>query len=85
MRRNSLRGPSFIDWDASAIKNFHIHEAQNLQFRFEMFNAVNHPNWGLPNPSWSSTNPAAPGTAFTQIITTANAMRQMQVALKYVF
>jgi hypothetical protein len=85
MPRNSLIGPSFIDWDASAIKNFHIYEAQNLQFRFEMFNTVNHPNWGLPNPSWSSTNPAAPGTAFTQIITTANPMRQMQVALKYVF
>jgi len=35
------------------------------EFRFELFNAANHPNWGLPNTSWSSTNPTTPGAAFT--------------------
>ncbi|MEO6804010.1 MAG: carboxypeptidase regulatory-like domain-containing protein [Granulicella sp.] len=83
--RNSLRGPAFFDWDASAIKNFKIHDTKSLEFRFETFNTPNHPNWGTPNPSWSSTNPAAPGAAFTQIRSTANAMRQMQVGLKFVF
>ncbi|MEO8734921.1 MAG: TonB-dependent receptor [Edaphobacter sp.] len=85
MRRNSLIGPSFINWDSSAIKNFHIYEQQNLQFRFEVFNTANHPNWSTPNANWSSSNPAAPGAAFTQITTTAHAMRQMQFALKYNF
>jgi hypothetical protein len=83
--RNSLRGPAFIDWDASAIKNFHIHDVQNLQFRFETFNTANHPNWGLPNASWGSTNYTTPGASFTSITSTANPMRQLQVALKYVF
>jgi hypothetical protein len=83
--RNSLRGPSFTDWDSSAIKNFHIHEAQNLQFRFEMFNTANHPNWSTPNANWSSTSRTQPGAAFTSITSTANAMRQIQFALKYVF
>ncbi len=83
--RNSLRGPSFFDWDASAIKNFRIHDVKSLEFRFETFNTPNHPNWGSPNSNWSSTSPAAPGTAFTQIRTTANPMREMQVALKFVF
>jgi hypothetical protein len=84
--RNSLRGPSFINWDASAIKNFHIHESKSLEFRFETFNTANHANWGNPNSNWSNgSNPAAPGAAFTSITTTAHAMRQMQVALKFVF
>ena len=84
-QRNALRGPSFKDWDASAIKNFHIHESTSLQFRFETFNTANHPNWGTPNPNWSSTSPLAPGASFTSITTTANPMRQMQAALKLVF
>ena len=83
--RNSLIGPSFLDWDSSAIKNFHIHEAQSLQFRFEMFNTANHANWSLPNANWSSTSPTQPGAAFTSITSTANAMRQIQFALKYIF
>ena len=86
--RNNLIGPALLDWDASAIKEFHIHEAQNLEFRFEMFNAANHPNFGTPNPNWSSTNPTQPGAAFASITTTvnnSNSMRQIQFALKYVF
>jgi hypothetical protein len=87
MARNSLLGPSYKGWDASAIKLFHIHESQNLEFRFEMFNALNHPNWGTPNPNWSSTNPAKPGAAFTSITTIANgaSMREIQGALKFNF
>ena len=86
--RNSLIGPSLVDWDASAIKEFPIRESQNLEFRFEMFNAANHPNFGTPNPNWSSTNPTTPGAAFGSITTTvnnSNSMRQIQGALKYVF
>jgi hypothetical protein len=87
MSRNRLLGPSYKDWDASAIKLFHIHESQNLEFRFEMFNALNHPNWGTPNPNWSSTNPAKPGAAFTSITTlaTGSSMREIQGALKFNF
>jgi Carboxypeptidase regulatory-like domain len=84
-QRNDLRAPSFADWDSSAIKNFRIREGQSLQFRWEMFNAVNHPNWAAPNPNWSSTSYARPGAAFLSITGTQNAMRQMQFALKYLF
>ena len=83
--RNSLIGPSFINWDASALKNFHIHESQELQFRFETFNTANHANWGVPVANWSSTSLTVPGAAFANITTTANPMRQMQAALKFIF
>jgi hypothetical protein len=78
-------GALAFTWDASALKQFPIRERQNLEFRFEMFNAANHPNWGTPNTSWSSTNPRTPGAAFLSITGTNNTMRQMQFALKYVF
>jgi hypothetical protein len=85
MARNALQGPSLFTWDASMLKQFPVHEGQNLEFRFELFNAANHPNWGTPNTSWSSTNPTTPGAAFTSITSTNNSMRQMQFALKFVF
>jgi hypothetical protein len=91
--RNELLGPSQFNWDASLHKNFPTREGQNLEFRFEMFNAPNHPNWSSPNPNWSSTNPNKPGAAFLNITSTNpgangqsnNGMRELQFALKYNF
>ena len=31
------------------MKNFRIQERKNIQFRFESYNALNHPNFMLPN------------------------------------
>jgi len=83
--RNRLRGPSFIDWDFSAFKNFRVTEARYLELRFESFNFANHPNLGDPNLNWGSTNPNRPSASFLSITSTAAAMRQMQVALRFVF
>lgn len=51
-----------------------VHEAQNLQFRFEMFNTANHAEWSTPNANWISTSLKTPGAAFTSITFTANAI-----------
>ena len=77
--RNTLQGPGIFNLDASLLKNFNFTERHYLQFRFEAFNAPNHPNWG--NPSVNITNPAA----FGSISGTRTNMRQLQMALKYVF
>ena len=52
--RNSLRGPGFRQWDANLIKMTKLTERLNLQFRWEVFNVINHPNFG-PLPSVLST------------------------------
>jgi hypothetical protein len=46
--RNSLRGPSFKQWDFAIYKNTPITEWLNFQFRAEFFNILNHPNFANP-------------------------------------
>ncbi|HYP08515.1 MAG TPA: hypothetical protein VER03_19930, partial [Bryobacteraceae bacterium] len=79
--RNTLIGPGIFNMDASLLKNFNFTESQYLQFRFEAFNATNHPNWG--NPNVNIFQPAAFGTIGS--IRNSSNMRQLQLALKYVF
>jgi hypothetical protein len=47
--RNYLRGPGFFQWDLSMMKNFPITEKVKLQFRTDLFNILNHPNFGNPD------------------------------------
>jgi hypothetical protein len=76
--RNTIITPGVIQWDFSAHKDFRIAEKHTVQFRFEAFNFPNHPNWGNPEPTLTSPS-------FGQIRTTRSNMREMQVALKYMF
>jgi len=47
--RNTFVGPGFWNTDESVFKNIKATERYNLQFRFEVFNALNHPNFKLPS------------------------------------
>ena len=47
--RNALRGPAFFQWDMSGMKNIPITERVNLQFRADIFNILNHPNFASPD------------------------------------
>jgi Carboxypeptidase regulatory-like domain/TonB dependent receptor len=46
--RNALRGFGATQWDFALHRDFHLHEEIKLQFRAEMFNVLNHPNFGPP-------------------------------------
>jgi len=78
--RNILKGPGMNTWDIGMMKNFHVvEERYNLQFRWEMFNAFNHPNFGMPDNTVGDTN-------FGQITSMGPvAPRVMQAALKLSF
>jgi hypothetical protein len=76
--RNGIRGPSFWTTDASLRKNFPIVEKVTMQFRFEVFDFLNHPNWGAPNVT------PLTGT-FGMITSKSNDDRQLQLALKLMF
>jgi hypothetical protein len=47
--RNSFRGDRIETVDFSVFKTFKIRESVNIQYRLEMFNALNHPVFGIPN------------------------------------
>ena len=57
--KNVYRGPGTNTADAALIKNWQVRERYGLQFRFELFNAFNHPSFGTPNTSLSAGNVGA--------------------------
>ena len=75
--RNILDGPGSRSLNAAIMKYFRITERKKIQFRGEMFNATNHPNFGMPNQSFSASGFAT--------IRSASRPRQVQLALKYIF
>ena len=48
LSRNALRGFGAAQWDFAVHRQFQIHQSIQLQFRAELFNLVNHPNFGQP-------------------------------------
>jgi Carboxypeptidase regulatory-like domain len=91
--RESIVAPGIFNIDFELHKQFRMPYKDNhiLQFRFEAFNALNHPNWGMPNLNIlaGAAQAGLPGTdshtGFGQITSTTTSMRQMQLGLKYVF
>ena len=47
--RNSVRGFGMYQWDFAVHREFSVHESVKLEFRAEMFNVLNHPNFGPPS------------------------------------
>jgi hypothetical protein len=43
--RNAVRGPGFFQWDLSGMKNFDLTTRVKMQFRADIFNILNHPNF----------------------------------------
>ena len=59
--RNSLRGPSFKEFNASIFKNTPLTEHVTLQLRAEFFNLFNHPNFANPELPNFIADPAVNG------------------------
>jgi len=77
-RIGNLRGPKLVNVDLVLQKSFKIRESQQIEFRSEFFNALNHPNFGLPGSTVDE-----PGGA--SITGTSTDNRQIEFALKYTF
>ena len=72
---SNLRAPKYFMWDMGIHKWWELGEARQLQFRFEMFNALNHPNFFEPDTNLGDSNF---GT-----ITSAYPARSVQFGLKF--
>ena len=72
-----MRGPGLANFDFTLAKNFQVTERRYFQFRTEIFNAFNHPNFGPPNIARDSSG-------FGQILSAAHG-RIIQFGVKFYF
>ena len=90
--RNILIGPGITNLDFSVFKNNHIKrisENFNVQFRVEMFNILNHPNFAPPGPGDGNTDifdgTGSPNGIAGALVRTTIPEREIQFAIKFVF
>jgi Carboxypeptidase regulatory-like domain len=82
--RDSITGPDFLNTDFSVTKNTKFGERFNLQFRSEIFDVLNHPNFG--NPVLTVTSKSFGVIQSTRFPTgDFGSSRQIQFALKLMF
>ncbi|OFV97502.1 MAG: hypothetical protein A3F68_03825 [Acidobacteria bacterium RIFCSPLOWO2_12_FULL_54_10] len=82
--RNTIIGPGVANVDLSLEKRFQLREQVNVTFRAEVFNLMNHANFGLPNTTAVATSGAA-NAAAGRITYTTTSSRQIQFALRINF
>jgi hypothetical protein len=75
----NIQQPPLQDVDLALLKNFTVRERDNMEFRFEAFNALNHPSFAQPNaevggPNFGKIDEAGPVNP-----------RVLQAALKVTF
>jgi len=101
MGRNIFRDTGFHNVDLSVSKNFHFGERLKAQFRVEMFNIFNHPNFANPNGATSGygqgafSDPsqtgqfgcgcATPDSAAFNPVLGSGSARAIQLGLKFTF
>ncbi len=92
-------GPRLVNFDFSVFKQFKFGESKTVEFRTEIFNIFNHPNFGTPNQANRTIpfDPNIPGTPTPSpagtpptgpagtITTTVTTSRQIQFGLKFMF
>jgi Carboxypeptidase regulatory-like domain len=78
--RDTLPGPGLATWDLSLMKDTHIQEKLNLQFRAEFFNLLNRANFSFPNAVTFTPTGVSPTAGL--ITSTATTSRQIQLGVK---
>jgi hypothetical protein len=84
LARNTFYGPSFKQLDVSFLKKTRLTETKGLEFRAELFNIVNHPNFDEPFNYF-------PSPTFGQLYQTLGrtlgegTSRQIQLALRFTY
>lgn len=93
MRPPSGRIPGYWNADMSLAKDFTIGESKYLNFRWDVFNALNHQNLGVPDnhfclppgPNGEIDGVRRFDCAFGQITNVATGPRGMRFSLKFVW
>jgi len=82
---STLRAPGYTNFDTAIMKNWYFVHETHLQFRAELFNTFNHPQFYSPNPYYGGCDPNASSSCnsgFGQI-TSAFPSREVQFSGKF--
>jgi hypothetical protein len=92
MGRNILRGPGFVNWDASVGKIWNLGERAKVQFRGEVFNLLNHANFApfsiggeLASPSGLGRADATPDVQAANPVVGSGGSRHIQLGVKLIW
>ena len=86
--RNFIYNPGEQQWDLAIFKNFTLGGTRRMQFRAEVFNFINHPNW---DNAQTGTLPGSLGFAdptsanFGRVTSKRNQPRDIQLSLRFQF
>jgi hypothetical protein len=85
--RNQFRGPAYFSDNLSMFKVFPIHEALNMEARFDAFNMTNTPAFGLPTSSLGSNLGKITSTLGSGVgnVNGVGGPRVLQAAVKFTF
>jgi hypothetical protein len=83
--RNTFRSHGQNNWDVALAKSFVFAESYKLLFRWEMYNAMNHPQFGVPNQTVISSGFGRISDQRNNRVDTQTGARYMQFALRFVF
>jgi hypothetical protein len=83
--RNILKGPAAFNWDFSIFKDFRVTEKRFIQFRAEMYNLFNTPQFGTPGANLSAPVNFGRSTGTITTVSGFGTNRQIQLALRYMF
>lgn len=81
--QNNIYGPGYYQINMSLFKSFTTWREQNVQFRADAFNVLNHPTLGTPNGSMDANGGLISGPKTFQNNTPD--ARFFQLSLKYIF
>lgn len=79
------RGPHQRNLDLGVQRKFRITERGNIEFRAELFNLTNTPNFGLPIRDFATTQGGPNALTWGPISSTASNPRVVQLAMKFNF
>jgi hypothetical protein len=87
--RASIEGPAYWSIDMALARHLPVHAGHDLELRLEIFNLLNHFNWGNPGPALGGAGNATTANFdagnFGQITTQAGTPRILQFGIKYAF
>jgi hypothetical protein len=82
---NILEGPGIANLDFALGKYFQLHEAMRLQFRLNMVNALNHPNFAVPRANISAPGTVGTINAMARVLNGEPATREINLGLRLEF